>query len=184
MLGLPAELAPRGAPLEQLHGGRSLGLITLAPEYQLIRWINVRTEPSGDDDDYFTDYMVPDPRLQDRDLSKLDVRCRARGGLWPFRGPSKIEWQGNDLGLGIPNRLNNDDALVGPLLARHFAGRPLRIRASHQHGLWTLTVPGGDTTVLPHLFGVDWPQLDVPQAEQWHCYQSLARHLLQTPIVS
>jgi hypothetical protein len=179
-LGFPAELAPRGAAEERVLGGQSLGLVTIPPPYGLIRWANVRKEMSGDDDDYYTDDAVPDPRLHHPDTARLDIKCTTTGGFWPFRDPTGVEWRGNDLDLGILRRLNGDSSLVEPLLGRIFPRRPLRIGAPKQGGLWTITVPGGDTTVF--LLGILRPKIDFPLIEQWRCYQAIARHLLDTPL--
>lgn len=179
-LGVPAELAPRGDPAESVLRGPSLGLVMIPPPHGLIRSVNVRRVINGDQDDYFTDYAVPDSRLSGLDTSRLEITSAATGGFWPFRDPTGVEWRGNDLNLGILQRLNDDSSLAEHLLRRLFPRRPISIKAHQQSELWTITVPGGDT----NLFNVLLPRLDLPSPDQWHCYQHIARHLVGTSLSS
>jgi hypothetical protein len=178
-LAIAAALPPRGAVEGRFLAGDSLGVITIPSGP--IRWVNVRKEIGIDVDYYFTDYGVPDGRLH-KQLSPffdLSIECTANGGVWPFGRPKDILWRGNDRGLGLLGKLNSDGALKEPLLSRTFSRRPLSVRAHTGHGCWTITVPGGDTTVF--LLGIFRPKIDFPSLEQWHCYQAIARHLLNPP---
>jgi hypothetical protein len=208
-LGVPAALAPRGAPEEHILGGRSLGLVTIPPPHGPIRWVNVRKEFFFGDDfvyaEYATDYAIPDPRLRRKNTPRLDIWGITTGGSRPFRNPTGVRWRllelawlsisirtrpvrdptgvrwrGDDLDLGILRRLDGDSSLAEPLVGRTFPRRPLRIRAPEEGGLWTITVPGGDTTA----FYLDMfrPKLDLPSMDRWRCYRAIARHLLDTPI--
>jgi hypothetical protein len=177
-LGVPAALAPYGAPAEQDIWGKSRGTVNISKGP--IRWVQVRTEICGDDDEYLTDYAVPDTRLCDLDTSRLEIKCTATGGFWPFRAPSGVRWRGNDLGLGMLQRLDEDTSLAGPLLGRVYSRRAVTIKAPARRGYWTIIVPGGITGLASLV--TRRPMVDIPKLDQWHCYQAIAQHLLDTPI--
>ena len=75
------------------------------------------------------------------------------------------QWKGKDFGLGVLNRLNSDISLQNPIIGSY----RVAIRSYSGHSSWILFIHGADSLPLPSL-------------ELWHSYQSIASHLLATPI--
>ena len=99
LLGLKAEMAPRGHP-EERPG--SLGLITIRPGP--IEWIEVREIAVEGGTINYAVFGIADARLRDRSLAGFNVEsCKARN-IPLVGGFVKFSWKGNDLGLARIHR--------------------------------------------------------------------------------
>ena len=76
-------------------------------------------------------------------------------------------WEGNDFGLGIVQHLRQN-VLVPAAFLESLRVDSFEIRARPDHGCWILTVDD----VL------------APSKQEWDYYQSIASHLLGTPMPS
>ena len=163
-LGADARLAGRGRAEEQITNGiqcGSLGLIDIREGP--IRWVNVRKvrqygDPQGS---HFTDYGVPDPRLEL--YSRRPAIKSVRTKEFPLVGRViDLHWKGEDFGLGIISRLNSDFQLKRPIMS----SQDVKIYAcghhSDYHSCWIISTE----------------TFDSPSRELWNCYQSIAQHLL------
>jgi len=156
-IGVDAKLAERGWTEGQIREGFP-GLITIREGP--IRWINVREETSPDWEGastYFTEYGVPDHRLghNSPNLTIQSVRSKA----FPLVGPVvDLHWKGEDSGLGLTERLNNDILIKKPVMD----SRDVEIRSDPDNGCWIISTQTHRA----------------PSAKLWYCYQAIARHLL------
>ncbi len=163
-LGLNAQMAPRGRWEEMRSGsfGRSLGLITI-PQGP-IQWINIQEYSDEFYLDYYVIFGIPDSRLGDRSLGKFKINCFNVLKI-PLVGVIKLSWKGNDLGLGIVDRLSGDESVTSFLAASRY----VEIRAFT--GFWTISVD-----VRGGKFFDGRPRFAT--RERWDCYQAIAGHLL------
>jgi hypothetical protein len=122
-----------------------------------------KSEPKADYYDYFTDYLVGDVRI-DRSLTKLSLKPVLRTRFPVVGDYVDVSWKGNDRRLGIVGRLQSDASLKKQLID----GRvdDLIIQADPKRRAWMLRRTG-------------WQS---PSRELWSCYQTIARHLLETPV--
>ena len=152
-IGVDARTAERGRP-EEKTGAGSLGVIDIGRSP--IRWINVRVYDAGETTVHITEYGVPDSRY----LPELGIQS-VRVKTFPIFGPViDVRWKGNDLGLGIVERLGSDAAIKGAIMGN---GDELTIVARGDYGGWLIR--RGTTAT--------------PLAEQWGCYQAIAERLLE-----
>jgi hypothetical protein len=85
----------------------------------------------------------------------------ARVRSFPLFGEAlDLRWKGKDLGLRIIDRMNNDISLKQLLMKSDVL--PIHINAYGGYRCWTIQ---------------HYPS-PLPEAEQWRCYQAIARHLL------
>ena len=158
-IDVEARMAVRGRPEEETGPG-SLGLIGIADS--LIPWINVRRVGSGENLVYITEYGVPDPRY----LPQLEIRS-VRVKTFPILGRViDVRWEareGNDLGLGIVDRLGYDPAIKDVIMG---TGDEVTVVARRDYGCWLIRCRTAAT----------------PSPEQWGCYQTIAERLLATPL--
>jgi hypothetical protein len=162
-LGIDARMVERGGPeenIERTFGLRekSLGLIHI-PEGP-IRWVNVWKRGGGEHekDHYYTDCGVPDARLPS-DSPRIRINV-IRKKTVPLVGKVvDLCWGGNDLGLGIINRLNSDDQLRHTIMGSH----DVAIKGIGDYGCWIISAEQKYEGLSPWL---------------WSCYQAIARHLL------
>jgi hypothetical protein len=159
-LGVDVKMAVRGRAEEKSSGKESLGVIDIPAGP--IRWVNVCkvTYTSGQGRGktyYFTEYGVPDPRLEPK-LAWLEVRS-VRMKNFPLVGRVvDLRWEGKDSGLGIIKRLNSDISIKAPIMR----SRDVKIRIHRYLRCWIMSTK----------------TREVPSAELWDCYQAIARHLL------
>jgi len=161
-MGIDARLAERGRVEEKIGGGSSLGVIDV-PEGP-IRWVNVRTVTTGgggpyggSSTSYYTDYGVPDPRLEPD--SQEPFMHSARKKTFPVFGQVvDVQWEGEDWGTGVIDRLNSDHQLKHPIMESH----DVTIEAIGDYGCWIISTK----------------TCDIPSEELLSCYQTIAQHLL------
>jgi len=162
-LGISAQILPRGRPEENIrHGSRCLIDIPEGP----IRWVNLRevnnTTLSGGGRDHYTDYGVPDLRLEPNSPKLLIKSVRIKN-IPLFGEIVDLRWKGKDAGLGIIGRLNSDASLKRPIMIRH----NVYVQGYGKHRCWVISMSS------------DWlTEWDVPSRDLWACYQGIARHLL------
>ena len=160
-LGVDAKMAVRGRAEEHSSAGTfSLGVIDI-PEGP-IRWVNVyrvegdrRTGPP----EYYTEYGVPDPRLN-MNSPWTEIKS-VRKKNFPLVGKVvDLHWEGKDNGLGIILRLNSDTSIKEPIMK------------------------SGDVKISNHRYLRCWiisPSVVVSR-QPWNCYQRIAKHLLSAPL--
>jgi hypothetical protein len=160
-------------PAEWIPPGVSVGSKTI-PEGP-IQQVNIRDEGQGEEGkQHYADFMLPDPRLTGRNWRDFHIYS-SKVRTFPFVGrTAKCSWRGNDSGLGILNRLSDDESVNSFLME----SEDVRIHATER--AWTIEVH-----VVIHEFG----QLNESQlarftspGPQLACYQAIARHLLDTPM--
>ena len=160
-LGIDAQMAAQGRPEETIETGfytQSLGMIDIAEGP--IRWVNVRKrQPRGPDASvaYYTDYGVPDTRLEPDSPRPRIESVRIKTSLLVGQVVD-LRWRGEDFGLGIVSRLNSDASIKGPIMR----SRDVTIQAYSDHKCWIISTETRDP----------------PSGELWSCYQAIARHLL------
>lgn len=176
-LGIDAQMEERGQPEEEIRPyghsrfGVSLGLIDI-PEGP-IHWVNVRKmvifwgrmggEPLGGPSsagmgfDRYADYAVPDPRLSPsfHTIRMTSVLARTSPSVDEV---VDLHWEGNDLGLGIIDRLNSDEFIKGEIMR---SGDNVEIDAHPDDGCWIIST-----------------EAKVPSQSLWRCYEAIAQHLL------
>lgn len=158
-LGIEAQMAERGRPEEKIGGKASAGLIDI--RNGPIRWINVCSIVDPNAQSFasadFTDYGVPDPRLEPNFPKYLINGVRVK--TFPlFGGVVDLRWEGDDSNLGIISRLNSDTSLKDPIMS----GCDVTIWSHGDHGCWT----------------IETKTKEPPSEELWNCYQAIAKHLL------
>ncbi len=173
-IGIEAQMAPRGRAEEGIARSRrrSLGVIDIVEGP--IRWVNVTIQTAPNyldttwgDEGYYLMYGVPDPKVRSGfpavRLEAKSVYESVPDRRWwflkfPVLGPViGVRWEGNDLGLGIVQHLNQN-AAADRALQEIWAWRDL--------SCWILTVA----------------EVLAPSKQEWDCYQSIASHLLWTPL--
>ena len=151
-MGVGAWMAERGRP-EEKTGKGSLGVIDIGQGP--IRWVNVREVGDSENTAYMTEYGVPDQRH----LPQLQIRS-VRVKTFPVFGRViDVRWKGNDLGLGIAQRLSNDESIRGAIMGTR---DEVTVQACSYLGCWLIV---RDTEAAP-------------SQEQLGCYQAIAENLL------
>lgn len=158
-----------GLPEERVGDAISGQIIEIADGP--IRWINLaeveQWEPPPTSTTYAF-YGVPDSRIS----SGLSYKRKSGVGIstvrvraFPLTGRIvDLSWKGKDGGLGIIRRLSRDDSLKVPIIE----SRDIAIGADPEIRCWFLKTQG-------------W---HAPSLVLWRRYQSIAGHLLETPIPS
>ena len=153
-MGIDTRMEERGQR-EENSGVWSYGLIDIAEGP--IRWVNVDDTGGQERANNIAIYGVPDSRY----LPHVQIRSvRVKTFL---RRAIDVRWKGNDLGLGIAQRLSNDEAIRGAIMA---TGDEVTVVAAPDHGCWLIR---RKTAVTPSL-------------EQWGCYRAIAESLLRAPL--
>ena len=171
-IGVQAQMLERGRPEEKITRGRrkSLGIIDIQDE--LIRWVDVKkgfTHDYEDGRDTYWDieYGVPDSRLI-ACCHKVKIKTVRLKTIPVFGKVVDLKWEGEDLGLGLSERLNFDVLLNKLLMDTH----DMEIGSYPEDSCWILTAsPSTEKQPTP-----------APSVYLWECYQAIARHLLATPI--
>ena len=167
-LGIEAQMAERGRTEEGVGGEGSLGVIDIIDGP--IGWVNVRKEArnagaGGGGTTYYdyTDYGVPGPMAAGSQMARI-ICVGAR--TFPLFGKVvDVHWKGDDLGLGIINRLNGDISTKDPRVSSCV----LDIRPYPKHECWIISTKTGKGP---------------PSEELWRCYQAIAQQLLDTALRS
>lgn len=109
---------------------------------------------------------MPDGRIKQAHR-RVSIRTK-RVRKFPLFGEIVgLYWDGNDLGLGIIDRLNTDELLKIPIMESLRTTGDLEISARSDLQSWVLHRGEGR-----HL----------PSGYLWECYEGIARHLLETPL--
>ena len=195
-LGIQARMAPRGHSewdvkeyITSDHG-KSFGVIDVATGP--IRWVGVKSqrEASGDADIpnpvvWYTEYGVPDSRLGPT-FPEVRIESQKTFNRYPWGKQKDVKphpgkdvdvmFAGDDFGLGVIDRLAIDVSLRKPIME----SRWIEIGAYPKHHCWVISSAYvNDGFFLPRM----WKGRTVaPSPQQWHCYQSLAHDLLETPV--
>ena len=104
---------------------------------------------------YYIQYVVPDPRLG-LDSPEMKIKSVRKKTFPLFGRVVDLHWKGNDLGLGIIDRLNSDISIKRTLMHTD----DVIIRA------------------LNWCFVISKEKMESPTKEGWNCYQAIAKHLL------
>ena len=181
-LGIQAQMSERGRPQEKILPirQRSLGVIDIVEGP--IRWIHVTHVARVNMAPYSYRtlmYGVPDPKVRS---GYPEVRLIAKSfeegpvSRWWQRnvggqsnvGIDKVRWEGKDFGLRLIDRLSDDVSLNKPIIV---CKDELEIAADSEHNCWIVTV----STVYTR-------KQASPSKDMWDCYQSIASHLMGTPL--
>jgi hypothetical protein len=155
-LGINAQIGIRDCAAEADIGrGHSNGIIDI-PQGP-IRWINYKTLGTGigEDQPEYIQLGVPDPRLRPDAPDIESFKLVGKAG--------DLRWKGNDAGLRIIDRMSCDISLNQLVIKSGVL--PIRINAYGDFRCWTINhnFYRGDFSLT---------------AENWSCYQAIARHLL------
>jgi hypothetical protein len=114
------------------------------------------SSPGSGPSDYFTHYGVPDARVVfGKPAVGIKSACKKN---FPLVGRVvDLQWKGNDFGLGIIERLNNDILIKDLILG----SSDVNIYGHRFHQCWTMST--------------EWSGVSL---ELWNCYQAIAHHLL------
>ena len=127
-----------------------------------IRWVNIVNSYYGTEfggsHRYWTVFVVPDRRIWGSAL-RVRVMSKKRGEY--------VRWKGKDCGSGLKGRLEGASSIRDLVTARD----DHEIEAHPKHGCWTISVR-------------TWNDWIPPSKPAWTHYQTLAGHLLDTPIVT
>lgn len=175
-LGIDAALAPRGRREEQVkraRRARSLGLIGI-PTGQ-IRWVNVQefSDLGVIDTYYCATYGVPDPQMT-ATFPNVHIRSVRVRNTRLFGDVVRVDWRGDDFGLGVIDRLAEHqwEELMRSAV-------DLEISAHPEYGCWALSPLGRwrrNEAMKDH--GI-WGGL--PSLPWWNCYQAIGQVLLSAP---
>ena len=163
-LDIQAQMSERGRPEEEISQwrGRSLGIIDI--QGGQIRWVDVKKQQSSEDDtSWYIEYGVPDSRIT-TGFHKVKIET-IRVKTIPLIGKVvNLHWKGKDIDLGLIDRLSDDGSLNKLIMYKH----DLEIAANPEHSCWIVTVGAKPRAFL--------------SKDLWDCIQSIARHLLATPV--
>ena len=154
-------MSERGRPEEKITSwGKSLGIIDI--QDALIHWVDVRRDHDPDNSaSWYIEYGVLDSRIT-AGFPKVAIRTERIKRVLLFGKVVDLKWKGKDSGLGFIERLNQDVSLNKQIIYAH----DLEIDAYPEHSCWILTVE----------------DMIAPTTQAWDCYQSIASHLLGTPL--
>ena len=169
-LGVRAELAERGRTEEEVTPSwmKSHGVIDVLDRQ--IGWVIVKSMMSNKGAKFWwVEYGVPDQRVAGAfpkvKIKTSPVRAKPRKTHLVGRVVG-LRWKGVDSDLGIIRRLNDDVSLRQPLTG----SGDLEIRAYPEHRCWVLIADPDDP------IRVD------PSSELWDSIETIAGHLLATPV--
>jgi len=171
-LGIQARMGERERAEEKFTfwRGRSLGIIDITDGS--VRWVNIKMQSLGSNEgggsDLYIEFGIPDSRVEST-FPKVHIETVRVKSFPLFGRVIAMQWKGNDFGLGTIDRLASDVSLHKPIMGSY----DVEIEAYPEHGCWILTVKGG--------FASDWENLSHPSRDLWDCYQSIGKHLLDTP---
>jgi len=176
-IGLDARMVEPGQ-LQEVdgdYGGTSLGLIEI--RHRPIRLLNVLTKSYhtqyGYEDFYRNVYLVPDSTIfpestMFREGYETPVRGYGRSvrvkSVPLFGRVVDLRWEGNFKG-NLIKRLDKDVSLKESLIRLE---EDITIISYPEYGCWTISPPSLSN------------QLTTPSREQWDCYETIARHLLES----
>ena len=170
-LGIDAQMAPRGRAEENSFGHPILSTGVIDIVEGPIRWVNVtratRDAPDEGNSTRHLVYGVPDPKVRSEfpEVRLYAIPVRENEGFWPRGRVIGVRWDGEDFGLGIVEHLNQN-VIVPTAFLESLRVDSFEIWPYPDLGCWILTVED----VLR------------PSKQEWECYQSIASHLLETPL--
>ena len=160
-IGLDARMVERGRPEERIGEGRSLGLIEIRGSP--IRWVNLIGQVSysgpitGGGGDLIIVYLIPDSTIST--VGHMDfIRVKRVPALGPVVG---AQWKGNTES-NIISQLNQDVLLNQTLIRLE---EQIRVQSHPECMCWAILISR-------------WRVL--PSRKQWDCYETIARHLLES----
>ena len=178
-IGLDAIVVDRGRPEENIgeegwvfgENEKSLGLIEVRDSP--IRWVNlldiVRNRGTQYQAvDHRNVYLVPDPTVSSKGEYMMAKSVRVKST--PLIGRVvDIRWEGGKSHGNLIRRMS-DDILLNRSLIR--LKEDVTIRSFPEYSCWAILSSRSGTGGL---FGHP-----APSREQWNCYESVARHLLES----
>jgi hypothetical protein len=155
-IGADAQMAERGRSEEEIgrdvEGDNSKGVIDI--EGGPIRWVNITTKHDGETVLCRIMHGVPDSRLTSQTNQPSIIPDLMSGDL---------RWHGEDYGLELLSRLNDDSSLRDMIMKRNLTkARVVGIQAYNSHGCWVISTDG----------------YFEKSEELWTCCQVIAQHLL------
>lgn len=174
-LKLDAQMAEQGRPEERIGEnwkGKSQGLIEIRDSP--IQWVNVVKEkgrggPEGSPDTYTNVYLVPAPTPSSKWQYQVEsVRVKS---VPLFGRVVDLRWK-SDFESELVRRLNEDVSLKESLIR---LGEDVVMRSFPGHGYWALISKQYPSS----WFGAPCRQPS-PSREEWNCYETIARHLLES----
>ena len=173
-LGINAQMSERGRSVEKVGKswrGRSLGLIEV--QDSPIRWVNVVDKPPilttsqpGQQDAYANLYLVPDSTISKAGFAEsfrvknVPVFGHVVGVRWDGTLPSDIVEQLGEYLLLSKTLINLEE--------------DIRIESHPEYGYWSICSKRFKSSSF---FSKRQP---APSREQWECYETIARHLLES----
>lgn len=128
--------------------------------------LEIHADSYGSNQRYYLFFEIPDTRLNYSPYEDaLDMRATKIKNSRFFGKLIGIRWQGNDLGAGILDRLNNDDSLTGRNVCLLNSLGNMRIGARQWY--WEIARGKGG---------------NAPVRMEWESYERIARYVLQAPI--
>jgi len=190
-MDLNVHIAERGQPEEGVSGGlmgNSLGLIGV--QGSPIKWINLLEHPASRyaSATYTNVYVVPDSRVRSGGYLELrstrkrsaSVYGRVIDLFWTanFVGTRVVvnpeeEWD-NDMEERLLDRMNNDAVLKTNLIK---LDEDITIRSVPNFWCWAISSGSYQESGLSY----ELKRL-APSREQWECYETIARHLLEASV--
>ena len=155
-IGVDAQMVERGRSEEEIgrdvEGDNSKGVIDI--KGGPIRWVNITTKHDGETVLCRIMHGVPDSRLTGQSDQPYIIPDLMSGDL---------RWHGEDFGLGLLSRLNDDASLRGLIMKRNLTkARVVGIQAYSSQGCWVISTDG----------------YFEKSEELWTCCQVIAQHLL------
>jgi hypothetical protein len=191
-IGLNIHIAERGYPEEGVSGGlmgNSLGLIRVLDSP--IHWINLLEHPASRyaSATYTNVYVVPDSRV--RSGGYLELRSARKRSASVYGRVIDLDWTATFVGTRVVvnpeeewdddmeerliDRLTNDVTLKTGLVKLN---EDITIRSIPNFWCWAISSGSYQESGLSYeLKGL------APSLEQWHCYETIARHLLEASAV-
>ena len=187
-MDLNVHIAERGQSEEGVSGGlmgNSLGLIGVPGSP--IKWINLLEHPASRyaSATYTNVYVVPDSRV--RSGGYLELRSTRKRSASVYGRVIDLYWTANFVGTRVVvnpeeewdddmeerllDRMNNDAALKTGLIKLN---EDITIRSVPNFWCWTISSGSYQESGLSY----ELKRL-APSREQWDCYETIARHLLE-----
>ena len=162
VLSIQAQMSERGRPEEKItRWGKSLEIIDI--QDPLIRWVDIRRDDDSDNTaSWYITYGVPDSRIT-AGFHKVEIRTKRIKRIPLVGKVVDLKWKGEDFGLGLIERLSHDVSLNKQII---MDAHDLGIVGYPEHSCWILAVE----------------DVVAPLKRNWDCYQSIASHLLGTPL--
>ena len=146
--GIDSDVSPtsRWEPVTHNTESRAIGMVTI--RRGPVKWVNYRTESITDGENAglsvaLLDFGIPDSRLRQQSRTGSSYfyieSIKVRKIPWVGR-VIEFSWKGNELGLGIVDRLSSDEEVNSSLMTGFASWGDVQIRAFK--GLWTISMLG------------------------------------------